>query len=169
MFYKWQGEEYEDRMIKREHGFLWLGRLDIVKRSVLSYVIYIPIKVQASCFVDIEKLIVKSWYEKAKRPRESTQYWRRTKFLDWQYLITRLIIDFPGGSVVKNPSTNAIDRSLIPGPGRSRMPWSNCAHEPQQLSLCFRAQESQLPKPGCPRAHVCNKKSQHSEKPVHFN
>lgn len=47
-------------MIKREHGFLWLGRLDIVKRSVLSYVIYIPIKVQASCFVDIEKLIVKS-------------------------------------------------------------------------------------------------------------
>lgn len=30
---------------------------NIVKRSVLSNLIYIPIKVQASCFVDIEKLI----------------------------------------------------------------------------------------------------------------
>lgn len=46
-------------MIKREHGFLWLGRLNIVKRSVLSNLIYIPINIQASCFVDVDKLIVK--------------------------------------------------------------------------------------------------------------
>ena len=30
--------------------------------------------------------------------------------------------DFAGGSVVKNVPTNTGDTSLIPGPGRSRMP-----------------------------------------------
>ena len=35
------------------------------------------------------------------------------------------IRDFPGGAVVKNPPTNAGDTGLIPGPGRSHMPWSN--------------------------------------------
>ena len=33
--------------------------------------------------------------------------------------------DFPGGAVVKNPPANAGDMDLIPGPGRSHMPWSN--------------------------------------------
>ena len=33
--------------------------------------------------------------------------------------------DFPGGVVVKNPPANAGDTSLISGPGRSHMPWSN--------------------------------------------
>ena len=33
--------------------------------------------------------------------------------------------DFPGGAVVKNPPANAGDMGLIPGPGRSHMPWSN--------------------------------------------
>ena len=33
--------------------------------------------------------------------------------------------DFPGGAVVKNPPANAGDTGLIPGPGRSHMPWSN--------------------------------------------
>jgi len=33
--------------------------------------------------------------------------------------------DFPGGSMVKNPPANAEDMSLIPGLGRSHMPWSN--------------------------------------------
>ena len=32
---------------------------------------------------------------------------------------------FPGGSVVKNLPANAGDTGLIPGPGRSHMPWSN--------------------------------------------
>ena len=35
--------------------------------------------------------------------------------------------DFPGGSVVKNPPANAGDMVSISGPGRSHMPWSNCA------------------------------------------
>ena len=33
--------------------------------------------------------------------------------------------DFPSGSVVKNPPVNAEDMALIPGPGRSHMPWGN--------------------------------------------
>ena len=33
--------------------------------------------------------------------------------------------DFPGGALVKNPPANAGDTGLIPGPGRSHMPWSN--------------------------------------------
>ena len=41
---------------------------------------------------------------------------------------------FPGGPVVKNPPCNAGDTSLIPGPGRSHMPWNNKACVPQLLS-----------------------------------
>ena len=59
---------------------------------------------------------------------------------------------FPGGSVVKNPSAIAGDVDLIPGPGRSHMVWNNKAYAPQLLSLCSRAWELQLQKPGCPRA-----------------
>ena len=33
--------------------------------------------------------------------------------------------DFPGGSVVKNPPSNAGDMGSVPGPGRSHMPWNN--------------------------------------------
>ena len=33
--------------------------------------------------------------------------------------------DFTGGVVVKNPPVNAGGTGLIPGPGRSHMPWSN--------------------------------------------
>ena len=32
--------------------------------------------------------------------------------------------DFPGGAVVKSPPANAGDTGLIPGPGRSHVPWS---------------------------------------------
>ena len=34
-------------------------------------------------------------------------------------------IDFPGGTVDKNPPANVEDMGLIPGGGRSHMPWSN--------------------------------------------
>ena len=34
-------------------------------------------------------------------------------------------MDFPGGTVVKNPPANAGDTGSSPGPGRSHMPWSN--------------------------------------------
>ena len=34
-------------------------------------------------------------------------------------------LDFPGGTVVKNPPAKAGDMGSSPGPGRSHMPWSN--------------------------------------------
>ena len=34
-------------------------------------------------------------------------------------------MDFPGGSVVKNPPANAEDTGSSPGPGKAHMPWSN--------------------------------------------
>ena len=42
---------------------------------------------------------------------------------------------FPGGAVVENPPANAGDTGSSPGPGRSHMPRSNWAREPQLLSL----------------------------------
>ena len=39
--------------------------------------------------------------------------------------VFRNLQDFPGGAVVKNPPANAGNTGLIPGPGRSHMPWSN--------------------------------------------
>ena len=42
---------------------------------------------------------------------------------------------FPGGAVVRNPPANAGDTGSSPGLGRSHMPRSNWAHEPQLLSL----------------------------------
>ena len=35
------------------------------------------------------------------------------------------IVHFPSGAVDKNPSANAGDTALIPGPGRFHMPLSN--------------------------------------------
>ena len=42
---------------------------------------------------------------------------------------------FPGGAVVENPPANAEDTGSSPGLGRSHMPRSNWAREPQLLSL----------------------------------
>ena len=42
---------------------------------------------------------------------------------------------FPGGAVVENPPANAGDTGSSPGLGRSYMPQSNWAREPQLLSL----------------------------------
>ena len=52
--------------------------------------------------------------------------------------------DIPGGAVVRNPPASTGDTGSSPGPGRSHMPRSNEAHEPQLLSLNSRAREPQL-------------------------
>ena len=44
-------------------------------------------------------------------------------------------LGFPGGAVVENLPANAGDVGSSPGLGRSHMPWSNWAREPQLLSL----------------------------------
>ena len=48
---------------------------------------------------------------------------------------------------VKNPPAIPGMRVQPLHPGRSHMPWINCAHVPQLLSPCSRAQEPQLPSP----------------------
>ena len=72
-------------------------------------------------------------------------------------------MNFPGGTMDKNPPANSGDTCSgpIPAPGRSHMPWSKTreVHAPPQLSLCSEAQEPQLLstvlqllKPTCPTA-----------------
>ena len=45
-----------------------------------------------------------------------------TDFVSYSFTEFR---DFPGGTVVKNPPADAVDRGSSPGSGRSHMPWSN--------------------------------------------
>ena len=73
-------------------------------------------------------------------------------------------IGFPGGSVVRSLPANAGNMGLVPGPGRSHMPQSNYAREPQLLgparaTACARQQgkplqrEAHTPQPeSSPRA-----------------
>lgn len=62
----------EEPSNRRDIPCLWRGRLIIVTTSVLPNLIYrintIPIKIPASYFVDINKVIVKFLW-KGKRPR----------------------------------------------------------------------------------------------------
>ena len=46
-----------------------------------------------------------------------------------------LYLCFPGGSVVKNPPANAEDTGLIPGQGKSHVPWSNKARASQIVKI----------------------------------
>ena len=54
-------------------------------------------------------------------------------------LMIREMEGFPGGAVVENLPANAGDTGSSPGPGRSHMPRSNWAREPQLLSLRVRS------------------------------
>ena len=54
---------------------------------------------------------------------------------DRLYSIKSYYKGFPGGAVVENPPAKAADTGSSPGLGRSHMPRSNCAREPQLLSL----------------------------------
>lgn len=45
-------------------------------------------------------------------------------------------MDFPGGSVCKNPPANAGSMGLIPGPGGFHKLWANWAHVPQLREGC---------------------------------
>ena len=63
--------------------------------------------------------------------------------------------DFPGGPRVKNLPASAGDMDLIPGPGRSHVPWSNQACGPQQLSL-----DALTPEAWAPRACALQQEKQ---------
>ena len=79
---------------------------------------------------------------------------------------------FPGGAVVENLPANAEDTGSSPGLGRSHMPRSNWAREPQLLSLrvwslCSTTREAAIvsgphsPQLESPRTET---KTQHSQK-----
>ena len=73
----------------------------------------------------------------------------------------------PGGPVVKNLPCNAGDTGLIPGPGRSHIPWGNQA--PAPLNLLSGTQELQLLSPWEATTRTCvlhNKRSHCNEKPI---
>ncbi|KAJ8783224.1 hypothetical protein J1605_009832 [Eschrichtius robustus] len=71
---------------------------------------------------------------------------------------------FPGGAVVENLPANAEDTGSSPGLGRSHMPRSGWAREPQLLSLriwslCSAAREAAMHKVRTPRDYFCLLKS----------
>ena len=68
--------------------------------------------------------------------------------------------------MAQNLPFNAGDMGSVPDLGRSPMLWNSEAHVSQLLSLCSRAQETQLLKPAHPRAMLCNKRSHCNKKPV---
>ena len=62
--YKILMSKVKDKLNKwRDNPCSWIGRLNIVEVSILPYLIYrfntVPIKILASCFADINKLILK--------------------------------------------------------------------------------------------------------------
>ena len=59
----------------------------------------------------------------------------RGKFMAIQSHLKKQEKGFPGGTVVENLPANAGDTGLSPGLGRSHMPRSDWAREPQLLSL----------------------------------
>ena len=78
----------------------------------------------------------KSWADSRWFIYKGDQFWcLDLKIILWGFL---------GGSVVKSPSANAGNWSLIPALWRSHKPWSNSACVPRPLSLCPRAWEPQL-------------------------
>ena len=68
--------------------------------------------------------------------------------------------------MVKNLPANAEDVGLIPGLGRSHMPQSNEAREPQPLSLSSRAHEPLLLSPRALEPVLCKNRSHHGEGPA---
>ena len=58
-----------------------------------------------------------------------------SNFLYQTLYFKNLLQGFPGGAVVGSPPANAGDTGSSPGLGRSHMPRSNWAREPQLLSL----------------------------------
>ena len=64
----------------------------------------------------------------------------------------------------KESTCHAGDMGLIPGPGRSHMPWSNSGCEPQLWSPSPETQGLQLLSP-CPRARALHTSNHCTEKP----
>ena len=75
---------------------------------------------------------------------------------DHNYVKVNMDQGFPGGAVVENLPANARDTGSSPGLGRSHMPRSSWAREPQLLSLRIWS-----------LSVLCNRRGRDSERPVH--
>ena len=83
--------------------------------------------------------------------------------------LRKVMQDFHGCPMVKNPLANAGDMGSIPGIGRSHMQQGNYACTPQLLSSCSRACASQRLSLPALEPVLCNKRSRCNEKPEHCN
>ena len=75
--------------------------------------------------------------EQGKNPPDQTNEEERGSLPEKEFrvMILKMIQGFPNSAVVDNLPANAGDTGLSLGLGRSHMPWSNWACEPQLLSL----------------------------------
>ena len=80
--------------------------------------------------------------EKHERTEGCWQQSQRTRLMGtsaepglFHSCLLKNLLGFPGGAVVASPPANAGDTGSSPGLGRSHMPWSGWAREPQLLSL----------------------------------
>ena len=114
-----------------------------------AYIVYRTIKnsmaTQNQVIIGINYDTCTQWRMKNDRAEKRLVIWK--KVLDilrekkagseqhLQYSLFLKFKGFPGGAVVESPPANAGDTGSSPGLGRSHMPRSNQAREPQLLSL----------------------------------
>ena len=96
-------------MIQQSHSWAYIWTKTLIQKDTCT-----------PMFIAALFAIAKTW----KQPKcPSTDEWIKKMW------------GFPGGAVVQNLPANAGDMGSSPGLGRSHMPRSNWAHEPQLLSL----------------------------------
>ena len=123
------------------------------------------------CLMDMSLLIFPSWTQNgccnfglhaqggSRRKQRSTKGQELLAIYTYIFLFSCVLFKeynqgFPGGAVVENPPANAGDTGSSPGLGRSHMPQSSWAREPQLLrlhiwSLCSATREATIARGPC--------------------